>query len=103
MSKPYPRPKSMMLSSHEAPKVYQIESDIREQFEVLEEALEPFVYGGRYTHRVPYMLFCLLEGYNQEASIAAALGFLQHVKEQDRAHGTKRESLKGLRLPTVAE
>ena len=65
----------------------------------LSEELAQFVVGGRWTHVYPYMLFCQLEGVDIEASIAAALGYLEHVKATDKQHKVKRASLKGLRLP----
>ena len=98
--KPYPWPESMMLMRNEAPEVYEVEDKIREQFEVLELELEPFVTGGKWTHVVPYMLFCTLAGYDREAAIAAALGFLKHIRNEDLKNKTKRASLKGLRLPS---
>jgi hypothetical protein len=45
------------------------------------------------------MLFCRLEGVDTEAGIAAALGYLAWVREEDKGHKIKRDSLKGLRLP----
>lgn len=99
MSKPYPWAKTMMLRRKDAEEVYEIEDRLTKLLDELSEALEPYVVGDKYTHRVPYMLLCILDRYDREASIAAAFGFLQRTREDDKERAMKRESLKRLRLP----
>lgn len=104
MSKqPYPWPRSIMLRRRDAPLVYEIEANLKNEFRDLEEALEEHVEGDKWTHIIPYMLFCTLEGYDTETSIAACLGYLRHVLEGDLQHEVVRESLKGLVLPKEPE
>ncbi len=98
-NQPYPWATPQMLSRSEAPEVYEIEDRLRETLEELEVELENHIEGDKWKQRVPYMLFCILEGYNHESAIAATLGYLRHVRDMDKQTGTKRESLKGLRLP----
>lgn len=102
-SKPYPWPKPAYLSSKEAPKVYKIERKIQRLFKDLDEELEGLIGGHKWRERVPYILFCQLEGFDIESSIAACFGFLQHVRAQDEEYGVERLSLKGLVLPPEPE
>ena len=99
MKKSYPWAKTMMLRRKGAEKVYEIEDRLGALLDKLAEALEPHVVGDHFTHRVPYMILCILDRYDKEASIAAAFGYLQHTRNADKEAGMKRESLKGLRLP----
>lgn len=96
---PYPWATPLMLSRNEAPEVYEIEDSLTKTLEDLELELKDHIEGDKWKQRVPYMLFCILEGYDKESSIAAVLGYLRHVLDMDKQAGTKRESLKGLRLP----
>lgn len=92
-----------MLRRREAPAVYKIEDKLKETFADLAEALESHVAGDRWKKIVPYMLFCVLEGYDTEAAIAATFGYLRHVQEGDLQHNLVRESLIGLALPKEPE
>ncbi len=99
MSGPYPWAKSILLNRDQAPRVYAVEKRFETVLEDLVEALDEHIEGGKWDAVVPYMLFCVLESFDTESSIAAALGFLRHVAEGDLQHEMKRESLEGLVLP----
>jgi hypothetical protein len=99
VNKPYPWAKSIMLSRAAAPEVYEHESVLKNVLEDLRIALGEHLEGGKWDVVIPYMLFCVLESFDNETSIAAVLGYLKHVAEGDLQHDMVRESLKGLELP----
>jgi len=97
---PYPWPKAIMLSRAQAPKLYELDEQRILLRRKMAEELEKHIEGERWSHVMPYLLFCELEGVDIETSIAACLGYLRHVIEGDLQHGLhSRESLAGLRLP----
>lgn len=100
MSKPYPWPRAIRLARAEAPKVYELEEKRARLRARLVEEMDKHIEGGKWSHVMPYVLFCELESIDIETSIAACLGYLRHVIEGDLQHGlSSRESLAGLRLP----